>query len=951
MSSNFPEDFLSAYIPDAASHPADEQVADSSLQANDCEAAPVETDSSPTESVVEAAVIEAAVVENVVVEAAVVVENAVSEAVDVAEQAVVEEDEVEAVVEEVESVVEERDVEEPHVATSGVSVDQDVEDQDDAVEVVAVEVAAEPESNITPESENSTPAPSTPAAPTLDQPVSFDAFASFTVECATEPVDQWLAEYTQPVEIAVETVAAPEPVVCQPVVESVEPVAVEPVAAEPVAAPVAVEPVAIAPVAVEPVAAAPLAATPAPAVAEEPQPIEDEAPVIPAEPTFRDLPLREEIQQSVEKVGYTKPTDIQAQIIPHMLAGRDVLAQSQTGTGKTAAFALPILSQVDVRSRKPQVLVLAPTRELAIQVAKSFSVYSVCLKNFSVAAIYGGQEYEPQLKQLRRGVNVVVGTPGRVIDHIKRGTLDLSEIECLVLDEADEMLNMGFLDDVEFVLGEAPDDRQIALFSATLPEPIRRIASRYLNDPAKITIKTKTKTAESIRQRALFVSPYDKIDVLTRILEAEETDGVIVFTKTKDATVQVAEQLNSMGLSAIALNGDMPQKTRERAIDQLKSGHLDILVATDVAARGLDVTRVSHVFNFDAPHDGEAYIHRIGRTGRAGRKGEAIIFLTNAQRGKLRFIERETNHPIEVVEPPTADAINAMRIKRFKQQITDTMAKSDQTMFQTMITQHAEESGQSLEQIAAALAELAQQGRPFLMKDRPKRKQSNRRDERNEKYGSGEGRSRHERSDRSDRDGGKYTKRSDQGNKGNGRVLGPPEAGKARYRIEVGIKDGVRPGNIVGAVANEGGISGDNIGPIKIHDTHSTVDLPQGLSNDVCRKLHQTWVSGKQMQLVLEGQQRHDSRSNDSRSNDSRPSYGSRSSQRPRTGGSSNSSNSSSGRSSYSDRTSNDSRPAHTSNERTETPSRAKPQDVKSEDRGDSFYPKKRKKRKAKYKA
>ena len=399
----------------------------------------------------------------------------------------------------------------------------------------------------------------------------------------------------------------------------------------------------------------------------------DDAPEdeVSGEPLFADLSLRKEVLEAVLKSGYEKPTAIQAEIIPHMLAGRDVLAQSQTGTGKTAAFALPILSRIKIGQKKPQVLVLTPTRELAIQVARSFSTYACNMSRFSVLAIYGGSDYTAQFRQLERGVEVVVGTPGRVIDHIKRGTLDLSELKCLVLDEADEMLNMGFLDDVKFVLEESPDGRQIALFSATLPPPIRTIAQQYLNDPARVTIQSKTMTADSIRQRALILQPREKIDVLKRLLDTEETDGVIIFSNTKDMTVTIAEQLNKEGLKAIALNGDMPQKTRERTIEQLKAGLLDILVATDVAARGLDVTRVSHVFNYDVPQDNESYVHRIGRTGRAGRTGEAFIFLTNSQRGKLRFIERMTKQTIEIVQPPTADDINEIRIKRFTQKIAD----------------------------------------------------------------------------------------------------------------------------------------------------------------------------------------------------------------------------------------------------------------------------------------
>lgn len=553
----------------------------------------------------------------------------------------------------------------------------------------------------------------------------------------------------------------------------------------------------------------------------------------PGEIKFLDLPLRSEVQHAVQKSGYEKPTPIQAEIIPHMLEGRDVLAQSQTGTGKTAAFALPVLTRIEVGRKKPQVLVLTPTRELAIQVARSFATYGSGLRGFGVAAIYGGQDYTAQFRQLRNGVEVVVGTPGRVIDHIKRGTLDLSEIDCLVLDEADEMLNMGFLDDVQFVLDHAPDSRQIALFSATLPAPIRNISQRYLTDPARITIQKKTMTAESIRQRALFVIPREKVDVLKRILEVEETDGVIIFTNTKDASVRVAEDLNREGLSAIALNGDMPQKVRERTIEQLKAGRLDILVATDVAARGLDVTRVSHVFNFDVPQDTESYIHRIGRTGRAGRKGEAIIFLTRTQRGKLRFIERATRQTIEIVQPPTADEINAIRVSRFTEKIAAVLAEQDLSIFQGIIRAFAEESGTDMASIAAALAQIAQQGRPFFVKDRPRK-------EPREGYGSG-----NEARDRS-----KSPHQKGKSNSG-GRQIGPPEPGKDRYRIEVGWRDGVKPGNIVGAIANEGGLSGEHIGPIKIHDSFSTVDLPEGMPRDVFQTLCRTRVAGKPLQMSI----------------------------------------------------------------------------------------------------
>ena len=645
--------------------------------------------------------------------------------------------------------------------------------------------------------------------------------------------------------VAAPVVAAPvdaAPVVAAPVVAA--PVVAAPVVAAPVvAAPVVAAPVVAAPVVAAPVVAAPVVAAPVVAAPVVAAPVVA-APVVAGQIRFRDFPLSEEVQQSIERSGYVVPTEVQAQIIPYMLAGRDVLAQSQTGTGKTAAFALPILTRIDLSNRTPQVLVLTPTRELAIQVGRAFATYASDVPGFAVATIYGGADYDSQLRQLRNGVHVIVGTPGRTIDHINRGTLKLDGITCLTLDEADEMLNMGFLEDVEYVLERTPANRQIALFSATMPAPIRKIAQQYLNDPARITVKTKTMTAESIRQRALIVSPRDKVDALVRFLEVEEADGVIVFTKTREGTVSVAEALCQHGLSAVALNGDIPQKLRERTIEQLKSGKLDILVATDVAARGLDVQRISHVFNYDVPNDGETYIHRIGRTGRAGRKGEAIIFLSNAERHKLRSIERITNQPIEVVQPPTAEDMNAMRVARFKQKITAVMADQDLALFHKMITEHAEETGKPIAYIAAALAHIGLDGRPFFVEDRPRRKPFERDDRRD---------NRNDRSDRRpDRGQGGFEERS-----GAPRQLSTPRAGMERFRIEVGRKDGVKPGNIVGAVANEGGIDGDQIGPISIHDSHSTVDLPVGMPADIYQTLQQTWVAGKQLQLTRDSGIRH----------------------------------------------------------------------------------------------
>jgi ATP-dependent RNA helicase DeaD len=560
----------------------------------------------------------------------------------------------------------------------------------------------------------------------------------------------------------------------------------------------------------------------------------------PASMTFMDLALSRQVQQSILMSGYATPTAIQAEIIPHMLAGRDVLGQAQTGTGKTAAFALPILSMLEPNSDLPQVLVLAPTRELAIQVAKSFDTYGSCMPDFRVTAIYGGQDYDIQFKALRRGVHVIVGTPGRVIDHIKRGTLKLDSLRCLVLDEADEMLNMGFQEDVEFILEQAPQKKQVALFSATMPDPIRRIADKHLEDPVHVTIKRKTMTADSIHQRCIFVSERDKLELLTRMLESETTDGVIVFTKTKDSTIQVAEHLTKMGFAAAALNGDLPQKQRQRTVDQLKSGQLNVLVATDVAARGLDVQRISHVFNYDLPHDSESYIHRIGRTGRAGRSGVAIIFLTPIQRGKLRLIERATKQPIEIVNRPSINDINASRIERFKNQITSAIAEQDLTFFKQLVTEVAAESGKPLDLIAAAIAQIAQGARPFLLKDEPRRD--------SDRYDRDDRRERRHQDER--RGEGRF--RSEEGRSGGGRERrpsGPPRPGMVRYRIEVGHADGVRPGNIVGAIANEGGISGSEIGPITIHNGYSTIDLPGTMSASAIQTLRRTWVAGKQLRL------------------------------------------------------------------------------------------------------
>jgi ATP-dependent RNA helicase DeaD len=435
------------------------------------------------------------------------------------------------------------------------------------------------------------------------------------------------------------------------------------------------------------------------------------------EPTFLSLELAATVQQAVDGKGYVIPTPIQAKTIPFLLQGRDVLGQACTGTGKTAAFALPLLSRIDLTSRATQVLVLAPTRELAIQVAASFAEYGQHIRGLNVQPIYGGASYYNQIKELKRGAQIVVGTPGRVMDHMRRGTLNVSGLKCLVLDEADEMLRMGFVDDVRWVLEQIPAERQIALFSATMPEPIRRIANEYLRDPATITIRSETSTASTIRSRYLVTPFREKNGALIRILETETTDGVIVFVKTRETTLRVADALTEHGFSAIAINGDIAQRQREHTIEQLKNGKLDILVATDVAARGLDVQRISHVINYDIPHDSEAWVHRIGRTGRAGRQGEAILFLTPAERRHLRSIERDTRTTIAEMEFPSAAAVNARRKADFKQKIVQALQAPGAAVFQTLLTELQEETGKTAVELAAAVATLMFGDRPFLIEE------------------------------------------------------------------------------------------------------------------------------------------------------------------------------------------------------------------------------------------
>ncbi|MDH5832482.1 DEAD/DEAH box helicase [Luteimonas kalidii] len=597
---------------------------------------------------------------------------------------------------------------------------------------------------------------------------------------------------------------------------------------------------------------------------------------------FADFGLSEPLLRALTDVGYESPSPIQAATIPPLMAGRDVLGQAQTGTGKTAAFALPALARLDAAARKPQVLVLAPTRELAIQVAEAFQKYATHLPGFHVLPVYGGQGYGPQLAALKRGVHVVVGTPGRVIDHLDRGTLDLSELRTLVLDEADEMLRMGFIDDVEAVLKKTPATRQVALFSATMPSQIKRIAQTYLKDPVEIAIKSQTTTAANIRQRVWMVSGTNKLDALTRILEAEPFDAMIVFARTKLGTAELAEKLAARGFAAAAINGDLDQKQREKTIQSLKDGRIDILVATDVAARGLDVDRISHVLNYDIPYDTESYVHRIGRTGRAGRSGEAILFAAPRERGMLGAIERATRQKIEAMQLPSVETVNERRVSKFMERITGALESPDLALFRDLVERYEREHDVPAAEIAAALARILQGDTPLLLAASVERTRKDR----------DEGRGPRERMERRERDAPaaassapasapvsapasapaqRPARRERPANAGEtlfeeapspaerasprprGAPAAPPVAGgdfaMETFRIEVGHAHGVQPGNIVGAIANEADLESRFIGRIDIRDDHSLVDLPEGMPREVLEHLKKVWVSGQQLKM------------------------------------------------------------------------------------------------------
>ena len=536
---------------------------------------------------------------------------------------------------------------------------------------------------------------------------------------------------------------------------------------------------------------------------------------------FKSFGLSEALIKVLDEVGYETPSAIQEQCIPHLLSGHDVIGQAQTGTGKTAAFSLPLIDRIDINTNQVQLLVLTPTRELAIQVSEAIQTYARHLKGLHVLPIYGGQSYDIQLRPLKRGVHVVVGTPGRVMDHIKKGTLKLNSLKALVLDEADEMLRMGFIDDVKWVMEKLPKERQIALFSATMPDVIRRVAEKFLKNPKIVKIKTKTATAQTISQSYWLVSGVNKLDALTRILEVESFDALLIFVRTKTATVDLAEKLSARGFSAEAINGDIVQNQRERTIQQLKKGKIDILIATDVAARGLDVERISHVVNYDIPQDPESYVHRIGRTGRAGREGKAILFVAPRERRMLQTIERITRQPITPMQLPSAKIINEQRVTNFKQRISDTLNNQELGIFEELILSFQKEHEVDAFKIASALALMAQGTEPLLLSEK-------------------------ELSQGSFKEGSKakisVSVHADP-------LKNNPSIKMRRYRLAVGRKDNIKPGNVLGAIANEAEISSEFIGAIQIFQDFTTIDLPDEMTKETIAILKKTRVFDKKLNI------------------------------------------------------------------------------------------------------
>lgn len=558
--------------------------------------------------------------------------------------------------------------------------------------------------------------------------------------------------------------------------------------------------------------------------------------------SFDSLDLLPAILQAVNESGYTSPTEIQAQSIPHLLAGKDIIGQAQTGTGKTAAFALPLLCNIELSLKRTQVLVLAPTRELAIQVAEAFQTYAKHLPKINIVPVYGGAPYSEQLRGLKKGAHIVVGTPGRVMDHIRKGSLNVGNLQTLVLDEADEMLRMGFIDDVEWVLEQTPDSRQIALFSATMPTVIRRIAQKYLVEPELVKVASKTVTASTINQRFWRVYGASKLDALTRILELEDHDAMLVFVNTKNMTLELADQLQTRGFACEALNGDIPQNSRERIVERLKRGRLDVLIATDVVARGLDVQRISHVVNYDAPRDNESYVHRIGRTGRAGRSGEAILFVSRRETRLLKSLERTTKQALTEMEIPSVKNINELRITRYKKTILSTIEKlkngKDYNVFSKLITELHENDGADMVDIAAALAHMSNNNKSFLLNE-SEFKHLKEKKKFNDSF--------EDRGSRRQR--GERKKKAIPGSQATP-LKGMPDVQMKRFRVEVGYDHGVKPGNIVGAIANEAGLDSKMIGQIEIFDGYSVVDLPDGMPKDVFQDLQKAWVCQQQLKIT-----------------------------------------------------------------------------------------------------
>lgn len=546
---------------------------------------------------------------------------------------------------------------------------------------------------------------------------------------------------------------------------------------------------------------------------------------------FKDMALSAPVQKGVAAVGYETPSPIQAQVIPHLLEGSDILGVAQTGTGKTAAFALPTLSRLDIAKASVQVLCLTPTRELAIQVAEAFQTYAKFIKKFNVLPIYGGTDYGGQIRQLKRGVHVVVGTPGRVMDHLRKGTLVLDDLQTLVLDEADEMLRMGFIDDVEWILQHVPDKHQTALFSATMPPPIKKLTKKYLSDPVEVMIKVTTTTSPNIRQRFIEVRNNDKLDTLTRVLDIEQFDAIIIFVRTRNLTQEVAERLQARGYAAEALNGDVAQNQREKIVNRLRKGQADIVVATDVAARGLDVERISHVINYDVPYDTESYVHRIGRTGRAGRAGDAVLFVTGRERRMLQSIEKTTRQKVEPYEFPSVEALNEKKMETLFTKI-DTELQKDLAEYESVIGRYLHHNEVDPVRLAAAMASLEAGSEPFYLKKsakKPAETRSARTDDRENRAPS----KRRERASSND------SRKRDSGD-------------LVAYRLEVGTEHGVEKGNIVGAIANEAGIESQYMGKIALYENHSVIELPADMPKEIFKSLKKVWVCERQLQISLE---------------------------------------------------------------------------------------------------